>query len=165
MKCYHNQCGWVSNKKYFLCKKIIYNSNIKLNRLLQEMYINLKQETVFYSHGMNGNLNIFKSFFKIIPLEFFGSVYNRTKFFFVIKRILSQTKGECIHLKCLYEGYIYDCITWLLPELNNNMSAENQLCQANILILQTIVKPFINYFYYCVRDSKSRRYLFINRCK
>ncbi|XP_076270655.1 uncharacterized protein LOC143202755 isoform X2 [Rhynchophorus ferrugineus] len=132
--------------------------------MFYEMYINLKRETIYCCcHGANDKLNIFKCIFKLIPLEFFGNVCNRTKFFFVVKRILSQSKGECIHVNCLWEDYIYDCITWLSPEENKN-SVEVQLCQANILVLQTVVKPFINYFYYCLRDSKSRKYLFVSRC-
>ncbi|XP_030766740.1 uncharacterized protein LOC115890601 [Sitophilus oryzae] len=137
----------------------------KLNDLLTEMYRNLDQNT---SHIFRKNFKSHKSvelrcLYRIIPMEFFGSTVNRKKFFFVVKRILSQTKGECIHTKYLYNNYELDQIGWLFAKSKDKHCMLEELREINILVLDTIVKPFLRYFYYYLSDFKTRKLLFVCR--
>lgn len=136
-----------------------HDNPLKLTDVLSVAYLNLK-------HHMNkppseelDMKHVLKAICEIVPIEYFGSSKNRKLFLWVVKRILTQTKGECIHLWALKKGYDLDDIPWF----NKNGDRSWQLFFANIVVLRTIVKPYIRHCFQVMARFKDRAILFAHR--
>lgn len=136
-------------------------NHLDLEIILAKTYRNMN--AYFYSNGHYGYPvsppDIIKSLSKIIPKAYFGSRFNKMRFFFIIKRILTQNRGECIHICVLYERFTYMGFPWLNTTRNTN----SQVLNANIILLQTVVKPFIRHYYYFLNTYRTRVYPIIPR--
>lgn len=135
------------------------NPPLKLTDVLSVAYLNLKHHMNKPPSDMLKMKHVLKLICKIIPMEYFGSLKNRKLFLWVVKRILTQTKGECIHLYTLKKGYDLDTILWF----NNIGDRSWQLFFANIVVLRTIVKPFIRHCFHVMARFKDRAILFAHR--
>ncbi|XP_048523700.1 uncharacterized protein LOC109535092 [Dendroctonus ponderosae] len=119
-----------------------------------QIYNNLH---IFNRKAANVNFtpDIIKSLSKIIPMEYFGIPYNRKIFMMIVKRIMTQSRGECIHQCVLFKRFVYEAIPWI----NVNHDRKAQLLYANTVLLQTVVKRFIRKYYHFLCNFKNREYI------
>lgn len=173
----HQSHGYIPSKKFNELKKSLIKNHIgidlqhfedtnylNLEMILARTYRNMNEN--FYSNRRYGCFgyplsqpDVIKSLSKIIPKAYFGLRYNKKRFFFIIKRILTQNRGECIHICVLYERFKYMGFPWL----NMKRDTFSQVLNANITLLQTVVKPFIRHYYYFVNTYRNREYPIIPR--
>ncbi|XP_072390693.1 uncharacterized protein [Diabrotica undecimpunctata] len=107
--------------------------------------------------------SIIKMLDLIIPQIYFGSTQNRKRFYFIVNKITSQSRGECVFKSSLIEGYDLECINWVQEITKKEKIQMSHLLDANLYILDNIVKPLIRHFYVCIRSLKSYEIQFIPR--
>ncbi|XP_066150212.1 uncharacterized protein [Euwallacea fornicatus] len=95
----------------------------------------------------------------IIGMEYFGTTSNRNRFFYIVTRILTQNYGECIHMSNLYENFVVEGFSWI----DRSKKMDVQIFRANILLLETVVKPFINHYCCFIYMYRHREYLVVLR--
>lgn len=132
---------------------------LKLGDVLSVAYLNLKHHMKNPPSEQLNMKGVLKVICEIIPMEYFGNTKNRKLFLWVVKRILTQTKGECIHLYALKKGYNLDDIPWF----NKNGDRSWQLFFANIVVLRTIVKCYIRHCFKVIKRFKDRGIMFAYR--
>ncbi|XP_060532884.1 uncharacterized protein LOC132705925 [Cylas formicarius] len=131
-----------------------------LHRILAHIYYELEQIVV--SRNSKHCVNIESLVKKVIPIEYFGSLLNRRRFLFIVKRIMTHTDGECIHTSFLYENYDYEAIPWLRQK---HIRGKHELEFFNVLLLESVVKALIKHFYVFMKDYKGRKIIQIPRDK
>lgn len=128
-----------------------------VKNLLTNIYNNVY---IFYHPVANtvSTPDIIRSLSLIIPLEYFGNSYNRKIFMKIVKRIMTQIRGECIHECVLFERFSYEAIPWINVDLHDDHK-KAELLYANTVLLQTVVKPFIRHYYHFFNNVKNRGYI------
>ncbi|XP_050509365.1 uncharacterized protein LOC114344298 [Diabrotica virgifera virgifera] len=99
----------------------------------------------------------------IIPQNYFGSTQNRKRFYSIVNKLTSQSRGECVFKSSLIEGYDLGCIDWLQEFSKEKKIQMSRLLEYNIYLLDNIVKPLIRHFYVCIRLLKTYEIKFIPR--
>ncbi|XP_050310566.1 uncharacterized protein LOC126746361 isoform X2 [Anthonomus grandis grandis] len=141
------------NKGLEVCKDL----NIKkIDLITAQCYRNLSNFKRNYSHKTHIESSekfVLTELYKIIPNIYFGSSRNRTQFNKIVNRILTQSYGECVHLSFLIQGFNLDSVPWL--DCYPDSIKSTKLMSTNILLMQTIVKPLINYCWYFEKDIRT----------
>ncbi|XP_066247434.1 uncharacterized protein [Euwallacea similis] len=137
-------------------------SPISLEGIMANIYRNMEDYIKRYPRLEKEDLRL-KSLIQtlkiIIGMEYFGTTSNRSRFFNVVRRILTQNHGECIHISNLYEKFVVEGFSWI----DKNKKVDVQTCRANILLLETVVKPFVNHYCCFLYMYSHREYLVVLR--
>ncbi|XP_057661032.1 uncharacterized protein LOC130896752 isoform X1 [Diorhabda carinulata] len=135
--------------------------NPKLRIYVILRYISKAYRKVMAAASFYMNKRILEILDMILPQEYFGSSQNRKRFYFIVNKIMTQSRGECIFKHNLYDGFDLECINWLPEATDVTKRQKRYLSQTNWYILEQIVKPLIRNFYFCLKSIKSYEIQFI----
>ncbi|XP_025831975.1 uncharacterized protein LOC108734725 isoform X2 [Agrilus planipennis] len=113
---------------------------INENRKRKMRGLSLKQQ--FGSEECTEKYKILQDILK--KNKYFGSKSNRKIFYCTVKKIIRRSRFECIYRRELYQGYDYTCMTWL--------TREQDFVVVNEWVLNRIVKPIINKYFFAMKD-------------
>lgn len=90
-------------------------------RQLQLIFVTVaKNARKVNSDVRNYTSDFFRLLDKIIPNEYFGSLKNRKEFYKIVKKILTQSRLECIYVSALVKSFNVDEVPWMQNELEKS---------------------------------------------
>lgn len=104
-------------------------------------------------------------YFQVIGDDYFGTTQNRKRFYYVVNKITTQSRFECVYVSLLSKGYNINAMSWLKYENLKENRCRRILQNTNLFLLRYVVKPLIKHFYHPLKNHRGYEIKFVERSK
>ncbi|KAJ8917842.1 hypothetical protein NQ315_010754 [Exocentrus adspersus] len=111
------------------------------------------------------NYKIIKILDEVIGNDYFGTVQNRKRFYYIVNKISTQSRFECVYMSWLSKGFNMKAISWLHHKSSDKNECRQILQTTNVFVLRYVVKPLIKHFYHPLKNHKGYEIKFVERAK